>query len=262
MRIVIAICTFWLVSVSAISQETDWETDTLTDAYIENLFFQKTKLEFRISTDKTLITKGVNARFTNLRLGIRFKKHYKFGLVMTTMQPLFYEAPENSFVKNYNLKLTGYGGYFEYVILKNYRFEVSVPFSILSMQAEADAFDYSGIRFPEQDTSSHRFPVLSLGIYGGYSINYWMAIGLGLGYRQAFSTNDQNNSVISTPFYSLGLKIQIGSFYKSMAHREQVLYMKSVYFRDKRPEKSAKQLNQSKKITARKKERKDAKNNL
>jgi len=257
MRIIVAILAICSISLNVYSQDIDWENDTLTDDFIEHLFFHKTKIEFRISTDKTFITKGVNARFTNLRLGVRFKKHYKFGLVMTTMRPLSFAAPENTKVNTYNLKFNGYGGYFEYVILKNYRFEVSAPFSILSMQAEADAFDYSNARFPEQDTSSNRFPVLSLGVYGGYSINYWLAIGLGFGYRQAFSTNDQNNSVISTPFYSLGLKIQLGNFYKSVFHKDQVLYMKSVYFRDRKPEKSAKQLRHSKNITARKNRRKN-----
>ena len=256
MKLIVVIFTFLVVSLNAYSQDNDWGNDTLTDEFIEHLFFQKTKVEFRISTDKTFITKGVNARFTNLRLGIRFKKNYKFGLVMTSMRPLSFAATEVPKVDHYHLSFNGYGGYFEYVVLKNYRFEFSVPLTIWSMQAEAKAFNSTNMAIPSHDTSSNRFPVLALGVYGGYSLNYWLALGLGLGYRQAFNTSNQNNSVISTPFYSLGLKIQLGNFYRTVFHRDQVLYMKSVYFRDRRPEKSAKQYKHSKSITARKNRRK------
>ena len=257
MKVITTILAICSISLNIYSQDLSWKNDTLTDDFIEHLFFQKTKIEFRISRNNTFMTKGVHAKFTHFKLGVRFKKNYKFGLILANMKPISLEAPEVPGVNYYKLKFNGYGGYFEYLILKNYRYVVSAPFSILSMQAEAKAFNSSNMAIPKHDTSSSRFPVLSLGIYGAYSINYWLAIGLGFGYRQAFNTGITNNSVISTPFYSLGLKVQLGNFYKSLFHRDQVLYMKSVYFRDRRPEKSAKQLRHSKNITARKNRRKN-----
>ena len=257
MRVLVTILTFWMLSFTSFSQEIELENDTLTDDFIEHLFFNKTKIEFRLSTNNTLLTSGVSAKFTNIRIGVRFKKHYKFGFLLSNMRSISFDTPEDPNVSSYQLKFNGYGGYLEYVVLKNYRFEFSVPVSIASMQAEATAYNSSGFAVPKYDTSSQRFPVLSVGVYGAYSMNYWLAISAGVGYRWAFSESDYYNSLLSTPYYSLGLKLQIGNLYRSIFHKDQVLYMKSVYFRDRKPEKSAKQLRHSKNITSRKNKRKN-----
>ena len=237
MKILVNILLFSFCSIAIIAQDVDY--DTLTDAEVEHEFYGKTKFEFKLSRDRSIITSGKPIRGSTLKIGVRFKRNYKVGFAIFFSDELDIQAPENPDISHYKLSFDGVGIYSEYVVFKNYRFEFSTPVSLVSVKAKAKAFNLNEDRASHADTASNRFGMFSLGVGGTYNLNYWLGVGAGLGYRFAFSDNAENNNILSTPFYAFGIKIQLGKLYKTTFHHEQVLKLKSIHFRDRNPTKSA-----------------------
>jgi hypothetical protein len=168
------------------------------------------------------------------------------------MAPLKIDPDWSEEVAYYQLSFEGLGGYFEYILLKNYRYEVSFPLQLISVMAKGEAFDINNRPLVGHDTLSHRFGMMSLGATGSYNFNYWVAISLGFGYRFSLKNYGEQTDPLNTPFYSFGFKIQLGKLYQTVFHHEKVLHLKSIYFRESKPEKSRDLMNRSKQISQRK----------
>ena len=207
--------------------------DSIYDANIINEFYYKTKFQVGLSNQRTLLTSGVNIKINALNIGFQFKHHYKvgiFGLLSNSYQLNQLEVPE---VAYYEAAILGYGAYFEYVLFENYRYYLGFPFKVSNAWVAAQAFDENGDLLHEQRLKSDNFGMTSLGVSAGYNINFWLTLSTGLGYRAAFSTQEHENDLLSTPFYTFGIKVKLGSFITTVSRHKEVLKMKSIYFRDK-----------------------------
>lgn len=250
MKIIINILLLSFFSFSNIAQEIDY--DTLTDAEVEHEFYGKTKFEFKLSRDRSVMSEGYQVKGSTWKIGVRFKKHYKVGMALFFSDNHMIEAVKDANVQYYKLSFSGIGMYTEYVIFKNYRFEYAIPVSLLSVKAKAKAFNVNDDHMKYADTISNSFGVLSCGFSATYNLNYWFGVGGGIGYRFSFSDNPDNNEILGSPFYSFGVKIQLGKLHKTMFHHEYVLKLKSIHFRDRKPEKSAHYNNKYHKVAKRK----------
>ena len=207
--------------------------DSINDAKIINEFYYKTKFQVSLSNQRTLLTSGVDIKINALNLGFQFKHHYKvgiFGLLSNSYRLDQLEVPE---VAYYEAVILGYGAYFEYVLFENYRYYLGFPFKVSNAWVGAQAFDENDKRLQEHNLKSNNFGMTSLGVSAGYNINFWLTFSTGVGYRVAFSEQDHENALLSTPFYTFGIKVKLGSFITTVSRHKEVLKMKSIYFRDK-----------------------------
>ncbi|UTW66525.1 hypothetical protein KFE94_18045 [bacterium SCSIO 12643] len=221
------------ISVSGFGQSFGSTADSIEEARIMNEFYYKTKFQVRLAHERTLLTKGVDVKINALRVGVQFKQRYKFGLQgfisrIYRTEPI--EVPEVSY---YNTAIVGYGAYFEYVFIENYRYYLGVPVTLSNAWVTGNARDHSDERIEQYDWISNRFGVFSLGTSGGYSVNYWLSVFAGLGYRFSFSKDQSQNDLLTTPFYSFGIRVQLGHFIKTVFKHQEVNKMKAIYFRDK-----------------------------
>jgi hypothetical protein len=215
------------------SQEYYPTQDSIEDAEVLDRFYAKTKFQLRLSHDRTLLTTGVNVKINTLKIGFQFKKHYKVGGTLFLSKTYTTQSELLPVGSSYSSNIVGYGAYFEYVILENYRYVVSVPFMVSRAWVGHLAYDENGNRTPSYDRLSSKFGLVSLGVTGGYSVNYWLVLSAGLGYRLSFSGNAEENKLLSTPFYSLGVKFKASQLFTSVFHRPDVLLLKREYFRGK-----------------------------
>lgn len=224
---------------SAQAQDVSLPADTMTDAEIEHMFFYKTRYQVRIGSERSIFSEN-NIKLNYYKFGVQFKKHYKTGLVLFGSRETPLSGVETPEVAQFNLKVTGIGAYFEYVFIENYRFSVSSPLTLGYTRIKAKAYDDELNRISSFDKKSGYYGFMSIGATATMSINYWLVLSTGFGYRQVFAASSTNSGYLSSPYYSVGFKIRVGNLWRTMFHHKEVLRMKSVYFRDKRPEKSAK----------------------
>jgi hypothetical protein len=226
---------FTVFQIGLFAQQSDSNRiqDSINDAKIINDFYYKTKFQVSLSNQRTLLTSGVDIKINALNIGFQFKHHYKVGIYGLLSDQYRLNHLETPGVAYYDGILLGYGAYFEYVLLENYRYYVGFPFTVSNAWVNAIAFDEGGNRLKEYQLSSDKFGMTSLGVSAGYNINYWLTFLTGVGYRAAFSNHAHENNLLSTPFYTFGIKVKLGSFITTISRHKDVLKMKSIYFRDK-----------------------------
>jgi len=214
------------------SQNYTSERDSIEDAEILHYFKYRTKLQFRIGHERTLLNTGVNVKLNTFRLGLQFKYRYKFGVIafVSKRYNTVSQVPE---VNYYKSAIVGFGIYGEYVFIDTYRFYLGAPVSFSSARVKSLAQDNSDNPLQQFDKFSDRFNVFSMGVTGGYNINYWLTLSAGLGYRYTYSTQQGERNRFNTPFYSLGLKWRFGQFVETIFQHKKVVRMKQAYFRNK-----------------------------
>ena len=213
--LLIVIFSFFQLGLSAQQSDSNRIQDSINDAKIINEFYYKTKFQVRLSNQRTLLTSGVDIKINALNIGFQFKHHYKvgvFGLLSNNYRLTQIETPG---VAYYDAAILGYGAYFEYVLFENYRYYLGFPFTVSNTWVGAQAFDENGKVLHEQRLKSDKFGMTSLGFSAGYNINFWLTFSTGLGYRVAFSNQEHENNLLSTPFYTFGIKVKLGSFFSN-----------------------------------------------
>jgi hypothetical protein len=168
-----------------------------------------------------------------LNLGFQLKKDYNFGMFFGLSKTYNTYLPAEIAVSHYETNIFAYGGYFEYVFLENYRWYFGVPISLGRGKVSGLAMDGNNKRISEYDWESANFGVFSMGVNSGLNLNHWLTFALGLGYRFTASANPETQDLLSTPFYTYGVKIKLGHFVTTTFHHKRVNKMKSIYFKDK-----------------------------
>lgn len=215
------------------SQSIYSERDSIEDAQIMQAFFYKTKFQVTLGHENTLITQGTRIRLNSLKVGLQMKQKYKFGLYFGFSRTYNTYKPENIEVAHYETNITGFGGYFEYVFIENYRWYMGIPFTLGNARVYGEAVDANGHNLPKYDWESERIGVYSLGLNGGYNINYWLTLTAGCGYRLTSNADHDTRQTLNTLFYNYGIKFKLGHFFTSVIHPKRVRKMKSIYFRNK-----------------------------
>lgn len=228
-----------MCSVLAYSQDSLY-ADSLTDEQVEYEFFYKTKFQLEFASSRAFLAQNTSINITGIHLGVQFRHHYKFGVTFLNSEQYLTQVDNDPVIKYESHGLTGAGVYFEYVIIENYRYYLSVPLTLANTVVRSVPYDYSDNPIPVRSYESPNFPFTSLGVSGGYSVLYWLALSGGVGYRNTFADDPEVKSVLSTPYYNFGLKFRFGRFVKNVMQRDHVLKMKSVYFRERNREKSDK----------------------
>lgn len=237
MRILLTIILLFVVHF--MNAQKNYHIDSLTDEQVEYEFFYKTKFQLEFASANALLTQGTSINVRGIHIGIQYKHHYKMG-VTNLFSQYSIANPNDTTSTRYGYRLGGFGVYFEYVAIENYRWYLSAPFTIANAWVEQTPFDNDNLPISSQRVRGADFAYTSIGVSGGYSVFYWLAIAGGVGYRKSFIDNREINNLLSTPYYNIGVKFRFGRFMKTIMQPDHVLKMKSVYFRDRNRAKSDK----------------------
>ncbi len=166
--------------------------------------------------------------FMGLKGGLEYNHNYRFGLMLLGQEEAVL-LNDNDQDYDYELSEVAYlAGYGEYMLVNNYRWELGIPLSFGRGGGRLVTLD--GEREPVGEPEEKRFNALQVGVYGQYNINYWLGFGLGAGQRAAFSQDVEVRDYLTSPYYTFGLKVNLGRLMKSVFAHKKVKAEKKLYF--------------------------------
>jgi hypothetical protein len=164
-----------------------------------------------------------NSKFNGLKLGFTYKDKHRFGLGIYGMQqPLRFVGdvdktnyPDATDTVSFNFSYSSI--FYEYVWLKNKRWELSSPLHL----------GLGNLIFSYLDTASlfrplYRGGALMTEITGvaQYKVFRWFAVGTGAGYRVMLLSEKSIRQSLNSPVYLIQFKVLFGELYKMIARKD------------------------------------------
>lgn len=172
-----------------------------------------------------------------LRTGVTIAQRYRMGFG-GYMLPKKLSIPELIHVSGTDTTSTlrkfdffYFSTFMEFVPLSNFRWELSIPFSL--------GYGFASIEHKEPGESDfsvkhHRKGfLLHSGVSAHFKIFSWIGVGAGLGFRQALTPDSVVNDAISGLFTSFKFKIFLGDLYLAI-FKPDIIKGEKMAYRDKR----------------------------
>ena len=175
---------------------------------------KKARFVFNLDARYTLLD-NEPVRVSGLKSGVEWCNKYRTGVgfyflsspLVTRFPALSPDQPATET----RLKFRYAAVYGEYVVLKNEKWEISLP-----MQAGY------GKMFSEQHTTNGKLlntetqPIwlVEPSVAGHYKIYNWVGIGAGVGYRQLLGQTNQEANHLNAPIYYIKAKLFLGDLYR------------------------------------------------
>lgn len=197
------------------------------EKYLEEYKAKKWKMHTAIHNFRSFFNEE-QFSFMGLKGGLEYDHNYRFGLMLLGQQEavMLNDTDEDY---DYELSQVAYlAGYGEYMLVNNYRWELGIPLSFGRGGGRLVTLD--GEREPVGEPEERRFNAVQFGVYGQYNINYWLGFGLGAGQRAAFSQDVEVRDYLTSPYYTFGLKVNLGRLVKSVFAHDKVKAEKKLYF--------------------------------
>lgn len=168
---------------------------------------------------------GQSVRIGGLRIGFEIDDADRFGwgfynlrnaAVLEDVPILFYSADSTeSWLDTTNVNFSfGYNTlFYERVLFKNRKWEVSAPFHIGLGSIQATATDTTG--FSHRLFNATVMP-LEMSVTGQYNILPWLGVGAGLGYRAIVTSDQQVREAYNAPIWIAKVKFSLGGLYRSI----------------------------------------------
>jgi hypothetical protein len=196
-------------------------TDTIVDSRREK---SAVKFFFALDARRSFVLEN-NSKFNGLKLGVTFKEKHRFGVGFYGMQqPVRFVAdvdkdsyPTASDTVRFNFSYVS--GFYEYVWLKNKRWELSTPAHL----------GLGNLSFSYMDTASVYRPLFSGGALmteftgvAQYKVFRWFTVGTGAGYRMMLLSEKSIRQSLNSPVYLIQFKILFGELYKMTFRRKEL----------------------------------------
>jgi hypothetical protein len=179
---------------------------------------------------------GQSTNFWGLKLGLELMQSYRMGFGgyymprKVAMRPILEENATDSTYRKFRMHY--YTAFFEWVFIKNFRWELSLPVSAGYGRAEVEQWipgrdeTFLGRWVKGKDIEEF---VASVSVNAHYKIFSWVGVGLGLGWRQIVSPDQQIQQDFSGVILSYKVKLFPGHLYKSLFKKEKILEEKGDY---------------------------------
>ncbi|MBL4753115.1 MAG: hypothetical protein JKY52_05915 [Flavobacteriales bacterium] len=184
-------------------------------------FFYKPKLVLGLGGHNSLVG-GEKVRIGGLRLGLEFRKKWRFGISFNQLSPPIQRiggTEQNTIF--YRVEF-GYAGLFgEYILLNNRRWEFSTGLLLgVGSTDIAQRFDVKEDFIP---TTSSDLTVVQISGVGYYKVWKWLGIGASLGYRNVSSDNQKDQQLAKIvdrafdgPNWAIKTKIYVGELWRAL----------------------------------------------
>jgi len=206
-RIFVVCCLFWL-GIQAASAAV---------AFPDSLFTEhKTGPHFVFNFDTRYTLFGNDpARISGLKAGLEWRSRFRTGLGFYTLStPLKTKLPVTSPDQTAIEALVKFryaAVYGEYVLLKNKRWETSVP---MQLGFGSTLNVYKDAAGNVQRTTKVPLWLIEPSISGHYKVFPWAGIGAGAGYRQMLTHANRESGRLNGPIYYLKVKLFTGELYR------------------------------------------------
>lgn len=224
----VLVCFLFSISVVSFAQNgVELDVATGTDSVHEVYgFFHKPKLVLGFGGHNSLVG-GEKVRIGGMRLGLEFKRKWRFGFGLNYLNPPAYRVGGTEQAPIfYRIDFAFFSVFGEYIILNNRRWEFSFPLvfgagatTISSRLSEGDIY------VPERGVP---LTVRQLSAVGYYKIWRWLGIGASIGYRDVTSKSkdDPKLSEIVTkafdgPNWAIKTKIYLGELWRAIFKKDK-----------------------------------------
>jgi hypothetical protein len=192
---------------------------------------QKAQVKFQFGFDsRKSFLLGQTARISGIRIGFEIDGMDRFGwgfynLANETVLPetpisFVNEDATSSYVDTVDVNF-GFSYntlYYERVLFKNRKWELSTPFHIGIGKIVGTALDSMALSHTLID---QRVVPVEMSVMASYNIFRWFAIGGGLGYRAIVTSDQQVKDAYNAPIYIIKAKFNFGAIYRGIFKKEK-----------------------------------------
>ena len=224
MRTLFIYVTLIILSLTSIAQDAvDLSVSTGFDNVpeAEHGFFYRPKLVLGLGGHNSLVG-GNKVRIGGMRLGLEFKRKWKFGLGLNYLNPpLKRWGGTDQDPIEYKIDFAYFSIFGEYIVLNNRRWEFSFPLvlgagatTISSRVSQEDVF------IPIRGVA---LTVRQLSVVGYYKVWKWLGIGASIGYRDVTSRSKRDpelsdlvTKAFDGPNWAIKTKIYLGELWRAL----------------------------------------------
>ena len=185
---------------------------------LENDGKKKRKFLFALDARRSFVLNR-KTKFTGIKIGATVNNTYKWGLGLYAMEnPIRMngvlldkeEYPDASDTILFDFNYVSY--FFEPILIKTKRWEVSTPFQI----------GIGSIKLSYRDTTNTKdvlfqkggSPIVGVSSLAQFKLFRWLALGAGFGYRVIVVKDADVRRSVSAPIYNFQVKILFGEIFK------------------------------------------------
>lgn len=171
-------------------------------------------------------------KFKGIKIGFEIGKKARIGFGSYKLDHPIELSPMFNDLDTIKRKLSFeyYNFFFDYVLYKDFRWEVALPFSFGKAKGDIDTVS-AHFNNPGKIKSDSTL-LSTIGVDLEYRFIPWLGIGGGIGFRNAFAPTDIRQK-ISAPYYSFKLKIFLGYLFKTIFRRKKLEEERKEYQREK-----------------------------
>ncbi|MBI1288104.1 MAG: hypothetical protein GC178_11080 [Flavobacteriales bacterium] len=177
---------------------------------------------------------GQTANFWGLKIGLELFQNYRMGFGGYYMPKKVAMAPliTNSDTTYQKFRMHYYTTFMEWIFIRNFRWELALPVSAGYGRAEVERWvpgrtrDVMGHWVKGKDVNEF---VATVSVNAHYKIFSWVGIGVGIGWRQILSPNQQIQHDFSGGILSYKIKLFPHHLYRALFHKEKILEEKGDY---------------------------------
>lgn len=177
---------------------------------------------------------GQATNFWGAKLGLELMQTYRMGFGAYYMPKKVAMTPQITDVDTTyrKFRMHYYTTFFEWIFIHNFRWELALPVSAGYGRAEVQQWipgrneNVMGRWVEGKDIGEF---VATVNVQAHYKIFSWVGVGLGLGWRQIISRDQQIQQDFSGVILSYKIKLFPGSLYKALFKKEKILEEKGDY---------------------------------
>ncbi|MFL5728629.1 MAG: hypothetical protein ACJ75J_03985 [Cytophagaceae bacterium] len=165
-------------------------------------------------------------RVGGIKVGFQYKNKFRTGIgVYQLLKPaivktLVYEGTPSQKTVNANLDIGYLSLFFEPILLKTRKWELSTPLQLGSATARLSYTD-TILAVPQKVLISKRkSPLLEGSFVAEYRLVRWLGFGAGIGYRQMLSSDPVLKKNFNGPIYIVKAKIYFHEIYNTVFNRD------------------------------------------
>ena len=210
---------FLVLAQAELDVATGMDQDSVPEK--EHGFFHKPKLVLGLGGHNSLVD-GEKVRIGGMRLGLEFKRKWRFGLGLNYLNPaILRDGGTDLDPIFYKIDFAYFSIFGEYIILNNRRWEVSFPLvfgggaTTISSRPSED-----GLFIPVAGVG---LTVRQLSAVGYYKVWKWLGIGASIGYRDVTSKSRRNpelSNIVTKAFdgpnWAIKTKIYLGELWRAI----------------------------------------------
>lgn len=186
-------------------------------------------------------------KLKGLKFGAEIGERVRFGIGWYKLDnPIKLSPLINDFdTVNRQFQFEIFNFFAEYIFYEDFRWELSLPFSIGKAVGKIDTFSVRNNNLHGQ-TNADSTGISTVGFDFEYRFIPWLGLGGGVGYRQAFAPKDIREK-LNAPYYVVKVKIFIGYLFKAIFMKKKLAEEREAYKREKEERKKKRKEKREKK---------------